>query len=360
MTPPGWNGWLHHTVDTPPTSRRLQAPPLKTSIWATRPARPLAIRPKGSTCGETGAARRARATTRPGVPAPERRGGGAFDSAALDRQIGPACALHFSLRSDSAPFAPPRGPPAALFPLRARLRQRRSRGQDQPSDSRLRRARQDHRPDQSSFEVAINETVQFGTLQITPRVCYSRPATEAPQTDAFAQVDEIDEQEAAQAHLFRLDVRRQPRPARHRAPDLRHLADRLQRRHDRHPRGAEAAESRGDRYRRHAGPDANVDPNAPPTQAPAPPQKAEAQARRRHGPASPARRQRPARSRRPEHDVATPAPGDAGGGGARTPEPESLHSAAYSARPKRAKSSSIWAAVMISGGQRATTSPMRG
>ncbi len=26
-----------------------------------------------------------------------------------------------------------------------------------------------------SFEVAINETVQFGALQITPRVCYSRP-----------------------------------------------------------------------------------------------------------------------------------------------------------------------------------------
>ena len=45
-----------------------------------------------------------------------------------------------------------------------------------------------------SFEVAIGETVQFGALQITPRVCYSRPLTEAPQTDAFAQVDEIDEE----------------------------------------------------------------------------------------------------------------------------------------------------------------------
>jgi hypothetical protein len=45
-----------------------------------------------------------------------------------------------------------------------------------------------------SFEVGINETVQFGALQITPRVCYSRPPTDAPQTDAFAQVDEIDEQ----------------------------------------------------------------------------------------------------------------------------------------------------------------------
>src|SRR5271169_1772682 len=42
-----------------------------------------------------------------------------------------------------------------------------------------------------SFEVAINETVQFGSLQITPRICFSRPATEAPQTDVFAEVDEV-------------------------------------------------------------------------------------------------------------------------------------------------------------------------
>jgi hypothetical protein len=43
-----------------------------------------------------------------------------------------------------------------------------------------------------SFEAAINETVQFGTLQITPRVCYNRPPTEAPRTDAFAEVDEVE------------------------------------------------------------------------------------------------------------------------------------------------------------------------
>ena len=35
----------------------------------------------------------------------------------------------------------------------------------------------------TSFDVAINETVQFGALQVTPRVCYSRPPTETPQTD---------------------------------------------------------------------------------------------------------------------------------------------------------------------------------
>ena len=42
-----------------------------------------------------------------------------------------------------------------------------------------------------SFDVAINETVQFGALQVTPRVCYSRPPTETPNTDAFVEVDEI-------------------------------------------------------------------------------------------------------------------------------------------------------------------------
>ena len=42
-----------------------------------------------------------------------------------------------------------------------------------------------------SFDVYIDETVQFGALQVTPRVCYNRPPTEEPQTDAFVEVDEI-------------------------------------------------------------------------------------------------------------------------------------------------------------------------
>jgi hypothetical protein len=42
-----------------------------------------------------------------------------------------------------------------------------------------------------SFDVAINETVQFGALQVTPRACYSRPLTETPRTDAFVAVDEV-------------------------------------------------------------------------------------------------------------------------------------------------------------------------
>lgn len=43
----------------------------------------------------------------------------------------------------------------------------------------------------TSFDVYINETVQFGALQVTPKVCYSRPDAEEPKTDSFVEVDEI-------------------------------------------------------------------------------------------------------------------------------------------------------------------------
>ena len=42
-----------------------------------------------------------------------------------------------------------------------------------------------------TFDVAVNETVQFGALQVTPRACYTRPPTETPNTDGFVEVDEI-------------------------------------------------------------------------------------------------------------------------------------------------------------------------
>jgi hypothetical protein len=42
-----------------------------------------------------------------------------------------------------------------------------------------------------SFDVYIDETVQFGALQVTPRICYSRPKEEEPKTDSFVEVDEI-------------------------------------------------------------------------------------------------------------------------------------------------------------------------
>lgn len=42
-----------------------------------------------------------------------------------------------------------------------------------------------------AFDVYIDETVQFGALQVTPRVCYSRPPTEPPNTTSFVEVDEV-------------------------------------------------------------------------------------------------------------------------------------------------------------------------
>lgn len=42
-----------------------------------------------------------------------------------------------------------------------------------------------------SFKAAMGETVQFGSLQVTARACYSRPAKEAPQTDTFVEIDEV-------------------------------------------------------------------------------------------------------------------------------------------------------------------------
>lgn len=41
------------------------------------------------------------------------------------------------------------------------------------------------------FDVYVDETVRFGTLRVTPKVCYSRPATEAAETDGFVDVEEI-------------------------------------------------------------------------------------------------------------------------------------------------------------------------
>ena len=42
-----------------------------------------------------------------------------------------------------------------------------------------------------SFDVAINETVQFGALQVVPRVCNTRPPTETANTNAFIEVSEV-------------------------------------------------------------------------------------------------------------------------------------------------------------------------
>ncbi|MBV8696419.1 MAG: DUF2155 domain-containing protein, partial [Bradyrhizobium sp.] len=42
-----------------------------------------------------------------------------------------------------------------------------------------------------NFDEDIGETVQFGALRVKTDACYTRPATEAVNTDAFVEVDEI-------------------------------------------------------------------------------------------------------------------------------------------------------------------------
>lgn len=43
----------------------------------------------------------------------------------------------------------------------------------------------------TELEIPINETRVFGALEVTPRVCYTRPPIEPPQTTAFVEVNEL-------------------------------------------------------------------------------------------------------------------------------------------------------------------------
>jgi len=42
----------------------------------------------------------------------------------------------------------------------------------------------------SKLEVPLNQTATFGSLKVTPRVCYTRAPTEPPKTTTFVEVDE--------------------------------------------------------------------------------------------------------------------------------------------------------------------------
>ncbi len=79
-----------------------------------------------------------------------------------------------------------------------------------------------------SFDADIGETVQFGALRVTPRACYTRPVTEAAEHRRVCRCRGDHAQGRSEAHLRRLDLRGEPRPARDRASDLRRVAERLQ------------------------------------------------------------------------------------------------------------------------------------
>jgi hypothetical protein len=43
----------------------------------------------------------------------------------------------------------------------------------------------------SRLEAQLNQTVAFGALKVTPRVCFTRAPTEPPKTTTFVEVDEV-------------------------------------------------------------------------------------------------------------------------------------------------------------------------
>lgn len=43
----------------------------------------------------------------------------------------------------------------------------------------------------TNFDVPVNGTKQFGLLRITPKVCFTRPPTETPETTSFVVIDEV-------------------------------------------------------------------------------------------------------------------------------------------------------------------------
>jgi hypothetical protein len=53
----------------------------------------------------------------------------------------------------------------------------------------------------SRLEVPLNQTATFGSLKVTPRVCYSRAPTETPKTTTFVEVDEV-LLDGKQKHVF--------------------------------------------------------------------------------------------------------------------------------------------------------------
>ena len=80
----------------------------------------------------------------------------------------------------------------------------------------------------SHLEIPIDQTVEFGALKVTPRVCNTRPPTEAPDTASFVEVDEIkltgEEQRIFTGWMFA----EKSRSSRGRAPGVRRLAHQLQ------------------------------------------------------------------------------------------------------------------------------------
>ena len=66
--PPSWHGWLHHTVDTPPTQENYKPRSWQKPHRPNMTGTPGALRPPGSTLAAAAGQKR-RAITRPGIRA---------------------------------------------------------------------------------------------------------------------------------------------------------------------------------------------------------------------------------------------------------------------------------------------------
>ena len=53
----------------------------------------------------------------------------------------------------------------------------------------------------SKLEIKLGETVKFGALKVTPRLCYSRPPDQPPKTTTFVEVQE-QQLDGSQKKLF--------------------------------------------------------------------------------------------------------------------------------------------------------------
>ncbi len=51
------------------------------------------------------------------------------------------------------------------------------------------------------LEIPIGETTTFAALKVTPRICYTSPATDQPKTTTFVQVDEL-QLDGSEARIF--------------------------------------------------------------------------------------------------------------------------------------------------------------
>ena len=198
-TPPGWYGWLHHQTDIPPTESDYVPRAWEKPYLPNMTGTPAAYRPQGSLLKDG---------TRP-------RTGGDYD--AWDAGLaGGRSELSAGVTRDAGSLLSPQ--------VRATRRQRRIVPPPTKMDSALAvsrtitlgalalscllgaaPARADRIRNNTavfsgldkitgriiSFKATLGETVQFGSLQVTARACYTRPAKEAPQTDTFVEIDEL-------------------------------------------------------------------------------------------------------------------------------------------------------------------------